>query len=446
MMKNLKLIIIIVCVVITLLVVSLLVILNIEKVSMPNEIPYAEDEYNLTEELSEVNIRNNFYTVKTCIEKFYNTYAEIYSQMDGNFTFEGEALESIKNEQKNNITAVYNMLDEEYIKYNGITRENLETKLPQISQMDVEIDKMYVSEKTQNIYIYLVYGNLLDTKTAQNQTFEMIVKMDMLNKTFKVYLSDYVQEKYANIKIGDKIKISAEKVIQSNNDNIYQYKVISDEEHITNIFNSYKKDLLYNKSRAYKLLNTEYSNKRFRTQQDFNSYINDNLQKLATMTLSKYQKKVENGKNKYICIDQRGNYYIIKEENLRYTVILDTYTIDLPEFTEKYESAKDEEKVLLNIQKCFEAINNKDYNYVYNKLDQTFKNNNFKTLADFEKYMKDNTFNSNTVSSSNGKVQGNTYMYDITIKDSSGKDTNTIKKTFVMQLKEGTDFVMSFGI
>lgn len=51
---------------------------------------------------------------------------------------------------------------------------------------------------------------------------------------------------------------------------------------------------------------------------------------------------------------------------MNFTVILDTYTIDLPEFTEKYTKASDEEKVLLNIQKGFTAINDKDYRYVYN--------------------------------------------------------------------------------
>lgn len=126
-----------------------------------------------------------------------------------------------------------------------------------------------------------------------------------------------------------------------------------------------------------------------------------------------------------------------------YTVILDTYTIDLPEFLEKYENAKEEDKVILNLQKCFEALNNNDYKYVYNKLDATFKSNNFKTEADFEKYVKTNFFESNNAKSSNGKKQGDLYTYEVTITDKTEKNTKTVKKTFVMRLNEGTDFVMS---
>ena len=129
---------------------------------------------------------------------------------------------------------------------------------------------------------------------------------------------------------------------------------------------------------------------------------------------------------------------------MNFTVILDTYTIDLPEFTEKYTKASDEEKVLLNIQKCFTAINDKDYRYVYNKLDNTFKANNFKTLADFEKYINANFFEKNKKSASNARKQSEVYLYDIKISNIDG--TSSITKTFVMQLKENTDFVMSFGV
>ena len=129
---------------------------------------------------------------------------------------------------------------------------------------------------------------------------------------------------------------------------------------------------------------------------------------------------------------------------MNFAVILDTYTIDLPEFTEKYTKASDEEKVLLNIQKCFTAINDKDYRYVYNKLDNTFKANNFKTLADFEKYINANFFEKNKISASNARKQSEVYLYDIKISNIDG--TSSITKTFVMQLKENTDFVMSFGV
>lgn len=126
--------------------------------------------------------------------------------------------------------------------------------------------------------------------------------------------------------------------------------------------------------------------------------------------------------------------------------MLDTYTIDLPEFIEKYNNSTDEQKVLFNIQKFFEAINQKDYAFAYSKLDETFKNTNFGTLAQFEAYMKKNFFSKNKLSVGKTEKQGNLYLYDINISDGEEKEVGTKKKNFVMQLKEGTDFVMSFGI
>ena len=236
-----------------------------------------------------------------------------------------------------------------------------------------------------------------------------------------------------------------EESIKNDIDNVNQYKVINDETYITDEFNTYKRDLLYNRTRAYKLLNTEYSTKKFGTQLSFENYVKSNIYKLGTMTLSKYQKKQADSHTQYICVDLNQNYYIFNENGImNFNVILDTYTINLPEFTERYNKASDEEKVLLNIQKCFAAINDKDYNYVYSKLDNTFKSNNFKTLADFQKYISSNFFEKNEISASNARKQGDIYMYDIKIRNEEG--TKSITKTFVMRLNENTDFVMSFGV
>lgn len=54
----------------------------------------------------------------------------------------------------------------------------------------------------------------------------------------------------------------------------------------------------------------------------------------------------------YICVDQTGKYLIFKEKSIMdYEIILDTYTIDLPEFVEQYNSSSEDKKVQFNIQK-----------------------------------------------------------------------------------------------
>lgn len=70
------------------------------------------------------------------------------------------------------------------------------------------------------------------------------------------------------------------------------------------MFNTYKRDLLYNRTRAYELLNTEYSTKKFGTQLNFENYVKSNIYKLGTMTLSKYQKKQADSCTQYVCVDK----------------------------------------------------------------------------------------------------------------------------------------------
>ena len=452
-MKNLKTIIIIVFVIIIVLITVLLIIL---KQSPQNERP---DEYDNTLEdsglyqfdktIQPVSIRNNFYAVKACVEKFYLTCSNLNNDTNSNFMIEGEALELIQEEQKENINAIYNMLDEEYIRYANITQENLSSKIDDKGEVSIQIDKMYVSEQSANTAIYFVYGNLMENSSGKNTNFSMILKLDMLHKTFKLFLQDYVEANYANIDfmIGKDLNISMEEEISNDINNIFEYQNISDERYITDIFDSYKIQLLYNRTKAYQLLNAQYANAKFETQQNFENYIQENISRIATLTLSQYQKTVENNITQYVCIDQNGNYYIFQETApMQYTVMLDTYTIDLPEFVEQYENSTDEQKVLWNIQKFFDAINQADYKYAYNKLDETFRANNFSTQLEFENYVKTNFFTQNELTARNPQKQNDIYLYDITIQDKTGTNQNSITKTFVMQLKEGTDFVMSFSV
>lgn len=198
----------------------------------------------------------------------------------------------------------------------------------------------------------------------------------------------------------------------------------------------------------YELLDKGYKQAKFGSLEKFKQYITTNKTEIIGINPQQYQvTDGEDNTKQYVIIDQNEHYYIVREKGvLDYSILLDTYTIDLPEFTEKYNNSTDEQKVLLNIQKFFEAINGQDYQYAYNKLDETYRNNNFKTLAEFQAYAQKNFFAQNKLAAGKAEKQGNLYLYDITISDVSGKDKSTKTKKFVMQLKEGTDFVMSFGI
>ena len=165
------------------------------------------------------------------------------------------------------------------------------------------------------------------------------------------------------------------------------------------------------------------------------------------MELDQYQKIVHDEYNEYVCIDNNGNYYVFNEKSvMNYEIIMDTYTIDLPEFVEKYNSANSQVKVGMNIEKILEAINRKDYQYVYNKLDDTFKSNNYPSLKDFEEEIKEKLFEKNDLEYSNFTQEGNTYIYELKVKNLNNTEDKEKDLTVIMSLKENTDFVMSFNI
>ena len=131
---------------------------------------------------------------------------------------------------------------------------------------------------------------------------------------------------------------------------------------------------------------------------------------------------------------------------MEYTLLLDTYTVILPEFAEKYNKANDQGKVTLNINNFIQAINDENYNYAYNVLNETFKTNKFSSKSDFETQLKNNLFSNNKVEFVEYKVENGTHIYILNISDANSENSNKISMTVIMQLGRGTDFIMSFSI
>ena len=129
---------------------------------------------------------------------------------------------------------------------------------------------------------------------------------------------------------------------------------------------------------------------------------------------------------------------------IEYEDIIEKYTIDLPQFLEKYEEGNEQVKVGMNIEKFISAINAKDYRYAYNCLADSFKNNYYQTQESFEDYVKNNFFENNKIEYIQFSKEGNNYVYDIKILNTQGEEEK--QATIIMQLQEGTEFVMSFSI
>lgn len=415
---------------------------NIQANTMP-EVPTQTEKQDTS--LKVENDCNRFYAVKGCVEKFYTYYGTIYQSQDNNSLMPEEVKAKQEENKQKYAESLYQMLAPEYISFSGITKENIISKLPKMEIPVVNITNMYVSEKTTNVFVYIVSGTLRGRQNGELQNFQVMLEVDKINKAFRIYLQDYLREKYKNIKIGNEIEIQVPSGIEKNTYNSYEAKNILEETYVNDLFKKWKEEVVYQSELAYNHIDEEYKNKKFNTISKFQAYRKNHLRKYVIMELDKYQKTQKDGYTQYVCIDKAGNYYIFKETSImNYTMLLDTYTVDQPEFIEKYAKMTENQKVQANIQKVFDAINLGDYGYMYEKLDQTFKNTYFKTQTEFENYVKKNFFSNNSIGYGDYQKNEEIYLYNIQISNKQG--AGTIQKKVVMQLKEGTDFVMSFNV
>ena len=446
-MSKIKNIIIILVAILVMAIIALVIVLGIgnrneENIPMGNEVETSKQEQ--TQGLTPVESREDYYIVKDSIGKYYSYYSILFNA--GNY-YATEDTQIISQAEKDNAQILYNMLDAEYITAKGITVDNLKSNLTEIGQVTAYINNMYVIPETNNIDVYVVNGKLKQNVEDSGTEFELIVKLDKTNKTFSVIPQEYVTEKYGNIVEGQNLDINAKQNIAQNTNNTYSEREITDETYLKDLFAEIRNELLYDKEEAYNHLYEEYRTQKFATLDEFTSFANSKQEEYKAMKLAQYQQTEEDGYTQYVLVDQNGKYYIVNETAvMKYTTMLDTYTVDLPQFIERYNTSNNAERAGLNLQKVVDAINNNDYEYVYNKLDENFKSNNFPTLESFEQYIQNNLYTSANVEFSNYQNSGELHIFDATFTDKSNENSNAITKTFIVKLLEGTDFVMSFNV
>lgn len=376
--------------------------------------------------------KQSYYDINACMKKYLNAInlkSEQYGSYDENENYITTSPES-EIKQK-----IYNLLSQNYITENNITVENVNQhiKIVQESTTFVLLEAFLVQDA--DIKSFLVQGLI---ESAENydviDTIFAVINIDFFEDNFSI---EPIYKKYNNI---NEIKIeNFESGIIPNEDNKMMSPYVKIEDIPEEYINLYKRLTLGYPEKMYELLDEKYKNAKFGSIDEFKNYVEKNKAKIKMITLDKYQVITDNNEIQYICVDQNENYYIFKQNEIfqDYTVLLDTYTIDLPEFTEKYTVAKDQEKAGMNIEKVLEAINQGDYRYIYSKLDNTFKKNNFPKENDLQEYIQKNFEEKNTIEYLDFSQEGDICIYKTKI---NGKNFNII-----MQLGEGTEFTMSFS-
>ena len=421
--RKILLAIILIIILIIIVIISFLIYLSINNKNVmlneqiaENEIineVYEVEEIEANTEIRLVDSQSQYYSVVACINDYY------------------------KDILGGNNKKLYDVLDNKYIQENSITQENVIEKIntSNFSNSDYIVKNMYIQE-TENIYNYYINGYLKEQGMNTNTYFVLFV--DQYNSTYSIYPIN--EERYNNI-IELKEIIETE-TISENDNNLYQVVQVSDEDTAKRLLEDYQYKIENNIQLAYEELNSEYRQKKFSNIEEYTQYIN-NIG-ISQASVVQYQKSKIDDSVQYIILDENGRYYVFNETSvMKYNVLLDIYTIELPNFVESYNNSNEAEKVQYDIQLWFYAINDGDYAYAYNKLDQTYRNNNFPTQVDFENYMKTTFYAYNKLGYTSYEKNGDLYIYKMVITNSEDS-TQTIEKQFVVKLLEGTDFVMSF--
>lgn len=390
--------------------------------------------------LKDVEDKVKYFTVTNCITKYYNQIDPENPSYYGN-TEDGYGLivEQNKINQDN-----YNLLSTEYIEKNNITVENVNDHIDRLHDSILYTPlkmKVLIGERIEK---YVVYGFLQNTQNEFLKEVYLIVNLDINNKTFSI---EPLKEGYKSI---EDINVTTnQEEIEVKNNNTYKDAKINNEYIAKNYFNTYKKMSLSNPEIAYQYFEEEYKTKRFVDLEGYKNYIEKNSEELRGTKIEKYSVNTYEGYTEFVCKDQFGNIYIFKETSVNdFSVALDTYTIETEKFKETYKNSDDQNKVMMNIDKWFQMLNNRDYKTAFEYLDETFRNEKFEGDVNvFENFMKQVYPKHYEVSYKKFSQQpGNLYSQEITIKEIGLYNATEELFSIVMKLEDETNFVLSFEI
>lgn len=452
-MKDLKKIIIILVIAILILIISIYFINRSKKDIMDEqgnieEPEYIEGSYEADKVIKQLENKEEYFIIRGIVEQlqlYINELDYDLSETRVRFNNTEEEEQFLATYKQEGINSIKNMMSKEYIQEFNVNDATIYNNLVKYANKDIAINSIYVSENSVNIKTFFVY---LDVVADTNKEFNLVITLDSSNNSFYIMLEDYINKMKINKEniIGRGIEQTIQN-IEQNEYNTYDIPNIDEARYVQELFENYKILLSNLPDKAYDLLDNEYKQKRFGNIQNFKNYRDSNSSYILDMELSKYKINHYNDYTEYICMNQSGNYIVFKEKKVMdYDVLLDNYTIDGKEFTEKYNKSNEQQKVGMNIEKLILALNSKDYQYVYHKLDDEFKRNNFDTIEKFESYIKQNIFDTNVVEYDRFSQEGKTYIYEIEIKASEENTQNPKTMTIIMKLLENTDYIVSFNI
>ncbi len=378
---------------------------------------------------------NMFYTVTNCVQTLIDSVTTKRNiDMNNNI---------IDQDTKNTIT--YSLLSNQYISRNNINVDNVTQYIKEIDKNIVFVPIKMNCIQEERTTIFIVYGLFQETETMNFvEEKYYIVTLDNYNQSFAI--EPILNLDYKDI---DEIQLD-EKIdkVEKNQFNAYIINLLNVSDMLERYFQFFNNLSLNYSQLAYdKYIDMEYKQARFKNLDGFEKYIDNNNEEIRKTKIVEYLINTYEDYTEYVCRDQYKNLYIFKETApMEFTLTLDTYTLPNEKFTTTYESSDSHMKVMMNIDKWIQMLNNRDYTSAYNVLDETFRQNNFGSVDEFEEYMRENLPLHYDVEFTDFSDQGQNYVQDIELTDITKENTEVVTKSIIMKLGEGTDFVMSFKI
>lgn len=385
--------------------------------------------YTYNNKLEHVTDRNKYFTIKAIFDNYINMLGY------GNEKY------------------VLDILSPQYKKEYNINENNIKNtlKIPQPNNPKqyyvTNIQEMLNTEIDFSLYVYIIKAKC--RLVGENTIFDIsaMIEVDETNNVYNLYPETYIKDKgLDNLRQGDTLNYIKEEISNREKNN-FKYVTKTDVEMANEYFDHYQELINYYPDQAFEKLNPEYMQKRFGNKENFLKHLEENKNTLSYMQIDKYKVYSRDDYADYVCTDKYENLYTFRQQGgtMRYSVFLDNYTVPAQYYIEEYNEKSERAKIPHNLSKVMNMINTKDYNALYNVLDPTFRENNFKTVEDLKQYIKSNIYNQNAIEIND--YEDSKYEYYVCKCDIINMDNRNQKRsaTIVVEQGKGLDFKMSFS-
>ena len=405
-------------------------------IDMPNQ--------SKEEVLKKVTNNYEYVCVKKCIDKYH------------------EAIKKALEDKLENISEIYGLLDEQYIEFKEITKINIKEQILYDKFLFV-IDEINKKEELDTNIEYLVTGSLINETTKEVTDYQYLIRMDFANNVYSVILDDFIKSK----NVSSEEFVIENKKIENNPYNHFTIENINDNKIAIILYRDFKTRVLYSIDSACKKINQEYYQKRFDNQEELEDYLKKNEEAFSLSEIFSYKVKEYNNNKIYFISDNDNNIYVFEVPDLtNYTIMLDDYTTDIDEKIQAkqnndYRLNSDKEKINRYINRMEQALKEKNYNYLYNNLNEEFKNNNYKSKEKLQKYLEDNLYSETDLilKNYNNLVKENdVYVVEAYVKDkmetidieniitNEEEDSESMVMIFMLHFNEDGSFEYSFSL